>query len=93
MKEHMRHLKYGNFDSSAVANHAIFETPHSNKTRAKAHSINQEIELLEREPHYFRRKFKEALYIKHNSKTLMNLDTGWKINPIWTSLFEGHVGS
>jgi hypothetical protein len=91
LKEHLYSIQQGNFDSSAVAAHAVFEDFKQNKLRKDIHTINKDIELIEKEPHYYRRKFKEALYIQQNPKALMNLDNGMKISPIWSSLLKDHL--
>ena len=62
--------------SSAVANH-ILNNP--------SHSIDfNNAKIVEKEPYYFARKFKEALYIALDPNH-MNRDEGKKISPILTS--------
>lgn len=76
VKEHVRDITKKNL-KSAVALHII---------QNSSHKINQEsATLINREPRYFHRKFKEALFIK-NTPHRMNRDMGMDINPIWSSL-------
>ena len=57
----------------------------SNKNKT-LHDIQWDsAEVLERESNLYMRKFKEALHIK-DENSHMNLDQGFQINPIWSTL-------
>lgn len=76
IREHKRDVKNKN-EKSAVATHKI-KNPH--------HDIKYDsASLIDFEPRYFHRIFKEGLYIQ-KCQNLMNSDKGMTINPIWTTL-------
>ena len=77
IKEHLADIRHSRVDTSAVALH-IAENP--------THLINESCaSLIEREPRFWPRKFKEGLYIR-DTKHKMNLDDGMAINSIWSAI-------
>jgi len=67
--------------SSAVAKHLVTNPTHDIQKEDTA--------LVECEPRYFHRKFKERRYISKSNNTMnptLNLRRGIDINPIWSSL-------
>ena len=75
-KEHSRDLRLKN-ENSALFHH-IQQHPD--------HVINPEsATLIDREPRYFARKFKESLWIRKGI-TRLNRDNGIEISPVWTDL-------
>ena len=75
LKEHKRAVKTNNQNNGIAV--------HANKTRDDIQWDS--VEVLERESNLYKRKFKEALHIK-DENSLMNLDQGFQINPIWSTL-------
>jgi len=74
--EHKHNLETFNTNDSAVAAHALDQN----------HRIGfNQIQLVERETNYFRRKMKETLQIRQ-TKLPMNKDHGMNFNPIWLNL-------
>jgi hypothetical protein len=79
MKEHLADIKHARTDKSAVASHVWLSDGE--------HIIQKDdIRIIEKEARWYHRNFKEALWIQKTGATAMNQDSGWKINPIWTSL-------
>jgi len=76
IKEHLADVDHNRVTKSAVALH-MAENP--------GHKVDlQSTRLIEREPGYFMRKFKESLWIRWHKDT-MNTNEGIKINPIWST--------
>jgi hypothetical protein len=84
--EHMYHLKKGHVEKSAIANHAWNDS--TGQRRLDFHKIEENIKLIEYEPRYYHRKFKEGLYIQRSKTKLMNGCEGWSINPIWFTVLH-----
>jgi hypothetical protein len=79
MKEHLADIKYARTEKSAVASHIWLSDG--------AHQIQKDnIKVIEEEPRWYHRNFKEALWIQKTGTQAMNQDGGWKINPVWSSL-------
>jgi len=76
INEHNRDMKNGNL-KSAVALHLMDQPNHTLSTDSAS--------LIEFEPRYFYRKFKEALYIRKVGDKRINRDMGMDVNPIWTN--------
>ena len=75
LKEHKRAVRMDNQNNGIAV--------HANKT---LHAIQWDsAEVLEQESNWYKRKFKEALHIK-NENSPMNLDQGFQVNPIWSTL-------
>ena len=75
LKKHKRAVKMDNQNNGIAV--------HANKT---LHDIQWDsAEVLERKSNLYKRKFKEALHIKDENLP-MNLDQGFQINPIWSTL-------
>jgi predicted GIY-YIG superfamily endonuclease len=81
-KEHLADIKHARTEKSAVAHH-VWITGNGN------HAIKQNaIKIVEKENRWYHRNFKEALWIQKKGDKVMNQDSGWKINPCWTSLLS-----
>jgi len=75
VKEHIADVRHNRMDTSAIASHNI-------KT---GHAIDfDSANIINKEPRYFPRKFKEGLLIRALPLN-MNLDEGMNISPIWSS--------
>ena len=76
LKEHRRHVRGSDVQSSAVAEHA----------QAKAHQINWDgTEVLDTQQTWDKRKYKEALPIAQKGRQHLMMDkyTGWRIHRLW----------
>ena len=76
MKEHQRHLRLGQIEKSAIAEHGITEQ----------HSINfNETKLMARSLGYWDRVIKEAIVIRMERNNF-NRDAGYHLSNIWKPL-------
>jgi len=79
LKEHLADIKHARTKTSAPAKHVWDNGGNHLITMSSA-------KLIEVEPRFFHRKFKEALKIRKNKEFSMNMDDGMEISPIWSSL-------